>query len=133
MKILDAVLRTLLALLIVTPILGVTGVFPAPTREMYGSEAAFAFIQAISSSGYIMWTMAGVFAAAIVLIATNRMAAAALLILPITVNIVGFHAFLDTGLFAGGAVMGNVLALLNAYFLWKNRARYATLLEKSER
>lgn len=131
MKILDAVLRTLLALLIATPILGVAGIFPAPTREMYGSDAAFNFIQAISASGYIMWTMAAVFAVAIFLTVTNRMAAAALLILPITVNIVGFHAFLDTGLLAGGAVMGNVLALLNAYFLWQNRARYATLLGKS--
>lgn len=131
MKILDAVLRTLLALLIVTPILGVAGIFPAPTREMYGNDAAFNFIQAISASGYIMWTMAAVFAVAIFLTVTNRMAAAALLILPITVNIVGFHAFLDTGLFAGGAIMGNVLALLNAYFLWQNRARYAALLGKS--
>ncbi len=48
-------------------------------------------------------------------------------------NIVGFHAFLDTGLLTGGAVMGNVLALLNAYFLWKNRASYVALLEKGER
>ncbi len=133
MKILDTLFRTLLVLLIVTPILGVMGIFPAPIRDMYGSDAAFAFIEAISASGYVMWTMAAVFAVAIFLTVTNRMAAAALLILPITVNIVGFHALLDTGLFSGGAVMGNVLALLNVYFLWQNRARYAALLDKSSR
>lgn len=132
MKKIDVALRTLLALLMVTPVLGALGIFPAPTREMYGTDQAFAFIQTVFASGYIIWVMAAVFATAIVLTAMNRMAAAALLILPITVNIVGFHAFLDVGLLSAGAAMGVALALLNAYFLYRNRARYAALLAKGE-
>lgn len=131
MKILNIILRVVLGLLIVTPILGVTGIFPEPTREMYNTPEAFAFIQMLFVNGYIMYIMAVVFAFAIFLIITNRMALAALLILPITVNIFAFHAFLDGGVFTQGAIMANVLILINAYFLWQNRAQYRQLWNKS--
>ena len=130
MKILNIIFRIVLGLLIITPILGVTGMFPAPTADMYNSIEAFAFIEIIMASGYITWIMALVFAASLVLIIMNRMALVALLILPITVNIVAFHAFLDGGLFTSGAIMGNVLFLLNLYFLWQNRLQYKSLWQK---
>ena len=62
---------------------------------------------------------------------TRRTALAALLILPITVNVVGFHAFLDGGLLTAGAMLGNIMLLINAYFLWQQRRVYASLLAQT--
>ncbi|MGL5831317.1 MAG: hypothetical protein ACRCZE_04180, partial [Candidatus Altimarinota bacterium] len=126
MKIVNIILKVLLCLLMVTPILGATGMFPAPDASYYNTPQAFSFIQMIMG-GYITYTMAAVFAAAIVLIIMSRTALAALLILPITVNIIGFHAFLDGGLLTPGAIMGNILLVLNVYFLWYSRKTYAPL------
>ncbi len=131
MKILNIILRVVLCLLLITPILGALGIFPAPTADLYNTAGAFAFIDMLSTTKYITYIMAFVFAAAIILTITNRMALTALLILPITVNIISFHAFLDGGLFTSGAIMGNVLFLINIYFLWKNRAHYRALCEKN--
>jgi hypothetical protein len=63
---------------------------------------------------------------------TKRMPLAMLLILPITLNIVGFHLVLDGGLFKPGAIMGDLLLILNAYYLWKYRMSYKSLLEASK-
>lgn len=112
------------------PVLGVLGVFPEPTADMYGSIQAYTFIMALYDTGYIMYTMAAVFFITAILLFVNRTAIAALLLLPITVNIVGFHAFVDTGLLSGGAMMGNILLLLNVYFLWKNKTVYRLLLAR---
>lgn len=131
MKILNIILKIVLCLLMVSPILGVTGIFPPPTADMYNTPEAFAFIDMLMrEAGYISYIIAIVFAAAIILIATGRTAAAALLILPVTVNIIGFHLFLDGGLFTAGAVMANALLLLNIYFLWRNCDRYKALFRK---
>jgi hypothetical protein len=127
MKIVNIILKVLLCLLIATPILGATGLFPAPTADLYNNPQAFSFIDILMQTKYIMYIMSAVFAAAIVLIIMSRTALAALLILPITVNIIGFHAFLDGGLLTPGAIMGNILLVLNLYFLWINRKVYATL------
>lgn len=127
MKIVNIVLRALLALLIASPILGALGVFPPPTPDLYNTPQAFAFIDMLMTNGYIMYIMTGVFAISLILILMNRMAIVALLLLPITVNIIAFHAFLDGGLFTVGAIMANVLALINIYFLWQNRAKYKAL------
>lgn len=113
------------------PILGATGIFPAPTADMYSTQQAFDFIQALYNSKYLVYLMAIVFAVALVLIIMKRTALASLLILPITVNILAFHLFLDGGLFTGGAVMADILFLLNVYFLWQNRSQYKGLLEKA--
>jgi hypothetical protein len=128
MKIIHTIFKTLLALLIISPILGVLGIFPAPTRDLYNTEEAYQFIVLLMNSGYVMWMMAIVFLISLILIIKNKMAAVALLILPITLNIVGFHAFLDGGLLTGGAIMGNVLLLLNIYFLYQNRTQYKALV-----
>ncbi len=131
MKIINIILRVVLCLLIVTPILGILGIFPPPTPDLYNTPEAFAFIEMLYKGGYIIYLMAIVFAISILLIATNRMALASLLILPVTVNIVAFHLFLDGGLLTSGAIMANILLLINAYFLWQNRLQYKVLWNKS--
>ncbi len=130
MKILNVILKVLLCLIILMPILGVLGVFPPPTPDLYKTEEAFNFIEILMSSKYIPYLNALIYAICIALIITKRMALAALLMLPINVNVVAFHLFLDGGLFTGGAILGNVLMLINLYFLWQNRAQYQGLWEK---
>lgn len=127
-KVINIVLKVLLSLIMVMPILGTLGIFPAPTADLYNNPKAFAFIEALMSVGYINAVMAIVFALALASLWTKRVALAALLILPLTVNIVGFHAFLDGGLLTPGAVMGNTLLALNLYFLYQQRGVYRTLL-----
>lgn len=115
-----------------TPILGATGVFPPPTADMYSTPEAYAFIMALMNGGYLMPVMAVVFALALGCLWTRREALAALLILPLTVNIFAFHLVLDGGMFAAGAIMGDLLAVLNLYFLWQNRAAYRGLLQPAK-
>lgn len=122
--------KILLTLLMITPIFGTLGLFPAPTPDLYGSPEAFQFISLLMGSGYVMWMSTVVYLIALFCLWTKRTALAALLLLPITLNIVGFHAFLDTGLFTAGAIMGNVFLLLNLAFLWQQRAQYATLWKR---
>jgi len=110
------------------PLLGTLGLFPEPTRELYSSDQAFAFIEMLSTTGYIMWMMAGVHILALIALWARREALGALLVLPISANIIGFHAVVDGGLFTGGAVMGNVMLLLNLYLLWYNRETLKALL-----
>ncbi|PIT86270.1 MAG: hypothetical protein COU33_04115 [Candidatus Magasanikbacteria bacterium CG10_big_fil_rev_8_21_14_0_10_43_6] len=120
--------KVLLTGITITPIFGALGIFPDPARDMYTSDQAFNFISTLMEVGYIMSIMAFCFAATIILLWTRREAAAALLLLPFTVNIVAFHLFLDGGLLTAGAIMGNVLLLLNMYFLWQERSTYVQLL-----
>lgn len=124
----NIVLRIILGLLLISPILGTLGIFPEPTREMYNSDTAYDFIMLLMEAGYIMWIMSTVFLISLILLIKNKMAAVALLLLPITLNIVGFHMFLDGGIFTAGAVMGNVLLLINLYFLYQNKDKYKALL-----
>lgn len=127
-KIINIVLKVVLALLLVTPILGVLGVFPPATPDLYNTPEAYDFIMMLTNAGYVMWIMAIVFLISLVLIIKDKMALVALLLFPITLNIIAFHAFLDGGLFKMGALMGVVLFLINLYFLWQNRSRYKALL-----
>ncbi len=128
---LSTVGKILLTLLLITPIFGALGVFPAPTPDMYQTPAAFQFVDLLMKTRYVMIIDAIVFALAIFCLWTKRVALAALLILPITINIVGFHAFFDGGLHKPGAMMGNALLILNLAFLWSERARYRSLLQKA--
>jgi len=129
-SLLSIVGKVLLTLLLISPILGVLGVFPAPTADMYGTPEAFQFIDILMKSRYITIMEAVAFLISIICLWTKRTALAALLLLPITLNIVGFHAFLDNGLFTAGAIMGNVLLILNLAFLWQQRAQYRSLFQK---
>lgn len=132
-KIFNIVLKLLLSLLLVMPILGAAGIFPAPTPEMYNTPEAYDFIAMLMAGKYIMIIQAIVFALVVLCLWTKRVALAALLILPITVNIVGFHLFLDGGLFTPGAVMANVFLVLNLYFLWQERKEYRSLLKAEKK
>ncbi|MEI8130521.1 MAG: hypothetical protein WCG55_03400 [bacterium] len=124
----NVLLKIVFSLILLIPILGAVHVFPAPTQEMYNNPRSFAFIQMLmDSASYINYIMAFVFGLSLVLVWTKRMALAALLVLPITVNIVAFHAFLDGGLITSGAIPGVVFAVLNGYFLWQQRAAYSQL------
>ena len=130
-KAIDIALKVILTLILVLPILGLFGVFPPPTQDLYNTPQAFGFIQVLEQVRYITITMAVVHVIAIACLWTGRTALAALLILPITVNVVGFHLVLDGGLLTGGAVLGNVMLLINLYLLWQQRQRYRALLESA--
>jgi hypothetical protein len=130
-KAIDIALKIVLSLILVLPILGWAGVFPPPTPDLYNTPEAFAFIQTITEGRYITVIMVMVHVVALVLLWTRRTALATLLILPITVNVVAFHAFLDGGLLTGGAILGNIMLLINAYFLWQHRREYGPLLAQT--
>jgi hypothetical protein len=127
-KAVDIVLKVVLSIILVMPILGTLGVFPPPTQDLYNTPEAFQFIATLMEGRYINIIMSVVHVVALVCLWTRRTALAALLILPITVNVVAFHAFLDGGLLTVGAQLGNVMLLINAYFLWTHRSEYQPLL-----
>jgi putative oxidoreductase len=127
-KAVDIVLKVVLSLILVLPILGWLGIGPPATPDLYNTPQAFDFIETITEGRYITIIMVVVHVIALVCLWTRRTALAALLILPITVNVVAFHAFLDGGLLTPGAVLGNIMLLVNAYFLWQHRREYAPLL-----
>lgn len=120
-KILHVIIKVVFSLIILVPILGVLGVFPPPTRELYNTDEAFAFVKLLTDSGYVMWMMAVVELATLFALWSRREALGAFLMLPVTLNIVGFHAFFDGGIFTAGAILGDILFVLNLYLLYKNR------------
>ncbi len=126
MKVLNIVLRVLLGLLILTPVLGATGVFPAPTADLY-SPTGWAFMEALLNTGYLLYLIALLCAVCIVLTIMDKMALVAALLAPLTVNIICFHLFLEGGLFTPSAVLADLLLIINAYFLWMNREEYKKL------
>lgn len=130
MKIITIVLKVILSVILVLPIGGLLGIFPEPTADLYNTKQAFDFITMLNVAIYISYTMVIVHVIALYSLWTGREALAALLILPITVNVVGFHAFLDGGLLTGGAILGNIMLLINAYFMWKSREKYHSILSK---
>jgi hypothetical protein len=127
-KAIDIVLKIILSLILILPILGLLRVFPPPTPDLYNTLEAFEFIQTLEEVRYITIIMVAVHVIALVCVWTGRMAVAALLILPITVNVVAFHLVLDGGLHKAGAILGNIMLLLNAYFLWQQRGKYRALV-----
>jgi hypothetical protein len=130
MKFFNLIIKIFLSLLLVSPILGAFGVFPAPTSDMYNTELAFRFISVLTEIQYINWIMAIVNIFVLFFIWTKREALAGILLAPITLNIVSFHAFIDSGLFTAGAIMANILFLINIYLIWKNFDVYKVLLKK---
>ncbi len=131
MKILNIILKVLLSLILFLPVFGALNIFPAPTRELYNTDIAFAFIQMLMTTAYINYIMSVVNILAIACLWSRREALAALIITPITVNIVAFHLFLDGGLLTSGAILANILLALNVYFLWRNREEYMSLWVRS--
>lgn len=119
-KYLHIVAKIFFSLILLLPVIGLTGMFGEATRDLYNTDQAFAFIEILNEVMYISFMMAVVHVIALIALWTKREALAALLVLPITLNVVGFHLMLDGGLLTGGAVLGNVMLLLNLYLLWKN-------------
>lgn len=127
MKYVYIIAKILLTLLLISPILGALGFMPAPTPDMYNTPKAYEFISLLMEVKYITIIQAIVFILSAFFLWTKREALASLLLLPITVNIVAFHAFLDGGLFTAGALMGNILAILTIFFIWTNRNKLKLL------
>ena len=129
MKILDIILKVIFSLILALPVAGATGMLGEATRELYNTDIAFEFIELLVEVGYINWMMAAVHIIALIALWTRREALAALLVLPITLNVVGFHLVIDGGLLTAGAVLGNIMLLINLYLLWQYREAYQGLLE----
>jgi hypothetical protein len=130
MKIIHIIAKVVLSLIFLLPALGLTGIFPPPTRDLYNTDEAFAFIQMLMESAvYIDIMMVGVLLLAFVALWTKREALGALLALPITANVIGFHAFLDGGLLTAGSRPSLVMLALNVYLLYKNRDTLKHLMQ----
>lgn len=130
MKKLDIVAKVVLGLICIMPVLGATGVFPPPTRDLYNTDIAFAFIQMLMTTMYINYAIGAISVVAIVLMLTRRTALALLLLTPVTFNVMAFHLFLDGGLFTAGAVLGNVMLIAHVYLLWRYQKHYMVLWKK---
>ena len=126
MKILHSIFRVLLGLLLATPVAGLFGVLPEPTEDMYAPEA-WAFISALMTSGYMMPLLAITCAICLVLIVMNRMALAAILLAPFTVNVIAFHWFLDPAPISAASVPAYILLVLNVFFLVYHKKSYEPL------
>jgi hypothetical protein len=130
MKIIHIVAKVLLSLIFVLPAFGLLGIFPPPTRDMYHTDASYTFIQMMMNSAqYIDYMMVGVLLLAFVALWTKREALGALLALPITANVIGFHLFLDGGLMNAGSIPSLLMLAINVYLLYKNREVLKTLLK----
>lgn len=131
-KYLHIAAKVIFSLILILPVAGATGMLGEATRDLYNTDQAFAFIQTLTDIGYITYMMAVVHIIALIALWTKREALAALLELPISLNVVAFHLFLDGGLFTGGAVLANLMLILNVYLLWRNREAYAALLKPKQ-
>lgn len=126
-KYLHIVAKVLFSLILILPIVGSTGALGEATRDLYNTDLAFNFIQILTDIAYITYMMTVVHVVALIALWTKREALTALLELPITLNIVAFHLVIDGGLLTGGAVLANLMLVLNVYLLWKNREVIKTL------
>ena len=126
MKTTNLVLRILLGLFLLMPVAGALKLFPEPTAEMYSPEG-WAFMSALMNTGYMMPLIALLSLVCGVLFLMNRTALAAALLAPFTVNVIGFHLFLDAATISAPAIPAYILLVLNAYFLWINKEKYNPL------
>src|SRR5690606_21588844 len=101
-KYLHLFVLVIFSLILILPVLGTTGMLGEATRDLYNTDRAFAFIQLLTDIRYINYMMAVVHLIALAALWTKREALAALLVLPITLNVVAFHLVIDGGLFTGG-------------------------------
>ncbi len=127
-------LKVIFSLIILLPVVSLIGILLGydiePKPEYYTNVEAYYFIKVLMDSMYITVINSIVFTVGLILLWTKRVALASILIFPITVNVVAFHAFLDSGLFTGGALMGNCMLAINLYFFWYHFAQYKSVLAK---
>jgi hypothetical protein len=131
-KYLHITAKVIFSLILLMPVLGATGVFPPATRDLYHTDEAFAFIEILETAAYILYMMVVVHLLAIVALWTRREVVGALLALPISLNVVGFHFWLDGGLLTAGAVMGNVMLTINLYLLYFHRNKLVALAKQDK-
>jgi uncharacterized membrane protein YphA (DoxX/SURF4 family) len=97
---------------------------PEPKTPM--PEGAGAFAGALMKTGYMFPLIMGIQLLVGVLLLLNRFVPLALvLIMPILVNIIAFHVFLQPA----GFVPGAVLMALELYLAWVYRKAYCPMLE----
>jgi uncharacterized membrane protein YphA (DoxX/SURF4 family) len=102
---------------------GFLNFFPPPKKPM--PEGAMAFAGALMKTGYMFPLIAGTQLVVGVLLLLNLFVPLALvLIMPILVNIVAFHIYLEPA----GSAPGLVLLALNLYLAWVYRRAYCPML-----
>lgn len=93
---------------------------PAPELP----ESAGAFMGALAGSGYIFPTLGVVYLVAGLLLMLNKWVPFALVLLvPVSFNIVAFHAKFDPA----GILFAAVVAVLNAYLIYHNWSKFKGL------
>jgi uncharacterized membrane protein YphA (DoxX/SURF4 family) len=98
---------------------------PKPTSGI--PEAAVAFGTALFQTGYMFQLIKGTEVVAAILLLSNRFVPLALLLLaPVVVNIVAFHAFLAPD----GSVIAALHAALVLYLAWAYRKSFAPVLAR---
>ena len=109
--------------LVFITIAGVFQLLPPPAFN----EAGTAFLNALFATGYVLYLMQIVFFLAGLMFIFNKWSAfGAVLLAPITVNILAFHIFLDFM----GWWMALIFAILNAYLIIIHWPRYKMIFAK---
>ena len=102
---------------------GFLNFIPPPATPL--PDRAMAFLVAMIGTGYLIPLVAGTEVLAGALLLTNRFVPLALILLaPVIVNIVAFHAFLEPS----GLVIGLVILALESFLLWSHRHAYQGVL-----
>ena len=109
--------------LILTIIAGLFQLFPAPQFN----EAGMAFLGALFNTGYMIYFMQIIFFISGSMFVFNKWSPfGAVLLAPITVNILLFHIFLEfTGFWSA-----LIFSILNIYLLWVHWPRYKPMFAK---
>jgi hypothetical protein len=102
---------------------GFLNFLPQPSTPM--PEGAVAFVGALVQSGYMLQLIAGVQVVAGALLLSNRFVPLALVLLaPVVVNILAFHAFLAPS----GVGFAVVVLAMEVYLAWVYRQAYRSTL-----
>jgi putative oxidoreductase len=133
-KYLHIALAIIFGLILLMPVGGLVAIFLGmdanPKPEYYNTQEAYAFIMMLMETQYIVVLNALTCLSGIILLFLRRIPLAAVIVFPVSVNVVAFHGVLDGGLFTSGAFLGNVMFMINVYFFWVYRALYARLFER---
>jgi len=104
-------------------VIGYLITLPAPEY----SEAGMAFLGALFSSGYMFHVMSVIFVLSGLMFLLNKFSAfGAILLVPITFNILLFHLFLDMK----GIFIALIPIILNIYLIYVNLPKYKPMFLK---
>lgn len=125
MKIVNIILRIGIGLMLL--VFGLNKFFWfMPDFDFDNNLGAKSFFDSLTATGY-MWPLVGGLEAivGILFIVKKAFPAALLALIPISINIVLFHAILDLPNIA----IALIIAVVNAYFIYKNRKYYRPLIK----